>query len=369
MCGSKAIKALSAGSRGQTILAPYISKSAKTMPSRRPIQSALPSEGSKIIFDETAGDLDPDLSQLPTSPHHVSLNESGEEDEGSDDEAPEAVGLDKVKDNEEREVQLEEQYALLCCTAFTNTFRAKRTKRDAASMRSRKIAAIKAQPRLATAKIKGLSEARGSKRKRLTRSTNDEEEQDDPEAKRLTVRMEKAMEDGEGETDDDSDLDKKIKERTDDANEEDSEEKGSFHTHSEGGSDRSEELDDSESERLLEGPIDDETKQLRVKMQAAMEANERRALGEGGITSFNNPQTKKVDDKGTEDGLYDLGPLPITGRALPASVLRAAAVSEAERKVRKAREAYMAQVGHQNKRTRRRMKSRSGPQAIEKDLT
>ena len=208
------------------------------------------------------------------------------------------------------------------------------------------------------------------KRRRLTESPNDEEEAENPEAKRLTARMKKAMEDGEGEIDEETDVENSnVDDGIDEATGEDGGGEGSFHTHSDAGSDEGEELDDSESERLVEGPIDEETKRLRMKMQAAMEATERRALLDSGTISSKNPSAKMADDKGTEDGLYDLGPLPFTGRALPASTLRAAALAEAEKKARKAREAEMEQIALRKKPTRRKMKSRSGPQEIEKNLT
>jgi len=81
------------------------------MPKARGLPTGIkPSEGSRVIFDDGDHDLAMQIplpsSSRPSSP----LEEGDNEDEGSEDEAPEAVGIDQVKDNETEETERGKQY-------------------------------------------------------------------------------------------------------------------------------------------------------------------------------------------------------------------------------------------------------------------
>ena len=127
---------------------------------------------------------------------------------------------------------------------------------------------------------------------------------------------------------------------------------------------------DEASERLEDGPIDEETRRLRARMQAAMEAAERRAAATGPSPKL-APAVLKVSEENDDEAVYDLGPLPIIGKPLPASALRAAAAAGAERKKRDA-DAAKAQAEQglpRKKRVRRRMKGRDGSRQVERKIS
>jgi len=255
--------------------------------------------------------------------------------------------------------------------------RARQARKESTSKRSRTIAALKSQPIPVEVRSKQSPNVSGSKRKRVAEPKVDGEEEDDPEARRLRARMEKAMGEGAGDSEDEADLGGEEggqPESESNAGEDDegTEDEGSFHTDAESEADDDDEVeDDDESERLEDGPIDQGTRQMRAKMQAAMEVAERRALGDSAPPkSAAATPAPKLPEANPDDAMYDLGPLPISAKPLPASVLRAAAAADAEKKERKAAEAKArAQQGpERKKRIRRKVKGKTHHQQVERKI-
>jgi hypothetical protein len=168
--------------------------------------------------------------------------------------------------------------------------------------------------------------------------------------RRLRRRMEAAMaEAGEEETDEDL-----SGEEQDEEDEDEDEEMASFHTASD--EDGEDDNDDDGSETLEDGPVDEKTRVLRAKMQAMMEAAERRALGDETTPGASKASKKKaVNPKGNdfaekgilkssqpaqqahatenedEEAAWDLTP-GVIGKPLSAKVLKAAAKAEEEKR-------------------------------------
>ena len=248
----------------------------------------------------------------------------------------------------------------------------KRKEREAVRARSRKIAVLRSQATTLKSDIYILS-----KRKR-DRSVPAVASVEDDEAKRLRARMEQAMDDGEGDSAEGSsdgesgDEDGESAEMDDDAVEdgesEDVGEDGSFHT----------DTDDDDSERLEDMPVDEETKRLHERMQAAMEAAEARA-GVKRPAKPTGPDRTEASARTTvgvgrgDDGdttQWDLGPLAIVGKPLSAAALRAGAAAEAERKLRQAEKAKtIAAEGMQLKKGKRKTKRRKEMQQVQKKIS
>jgi hypothetical protein len=122
----------------------------------------------------------------------------------------------------------------------------------------------------------------------------------------------------------------------------DDEEEGSFHSEDEDldedlDEDDEEGLDESDSEKLEDGPVDAETLRLRQRMQRAMEAAERNAMGSPSASP--PPKGKKSALKKTKapvvveevrpagDEIFDLQ--PGAPKPLPMDILQRAAEAEA----------------------------------------
>jgi len=160
-------------------------------------------------------------------------------------------------------------------------------KKNAAKLRNQKIAEARQKDMEAVKNGK----ARASKGKKRKNESDDEDEHEDAETRRLRARMEKAMDDGAGGSElddesgddleggsDDDDMDS-FHTDTDDEDEEGTDEQDDEDVQGDFGEDDEDEEDasDDESETLEEGPIDNATRLMRERMQAAMEAAERRA--------------------------------------------------------------------------------------------
>lgn len=169
--------------------------------------------------------------------------------------------------------------------------------------------------------------------------------EEDDDAKRLRMRMEKAMAEGSGDSADETDADEDEDELFHSASgseSEDEEADADLHESSSEGEDESD-------EELVDGPIDSATKNMRERMQAAMEAAERRAglsvpkikaktkaskaeeappvstgrVEADGEGHLGTGQTHKGEE---EEDNYDLH--PYSAKPLPTSLLQKAAQSE-----------------------------------------
>ena len=187
-------------------------------------------------------------------------------------------------------------------------------KRQAARIRLQKVQALKD----AHDKLKGKGKAvlqqpvAPRRSRRLSATVNDEagSGEEDAETRRLRARMEKAMDDGSGDSeDDDEDAASDDEALNDDDIEEDEEEDGSFHTESEGDEasfhtedddkDDGAEVDDGDesddSETLKEGPLTAQDIKMRALMDKAMAAADERA---GLVT----PKSASGSSKPVQDG-------------------------------------------------------------------
>ncbi|KAK4687920.1 hypothetical protein P7C73_g2192, partial [Tremellales sp. Uapishka_1] len=279
----------------------------------------VPAAGKKITFG------DDDASDYASTSKAFVVSHEEDANSGSDsDDAPEAFGLGEVRSMEKREVEKAE---LL-----------KREKREAARTRARKIQEVKKAHQV---EKRNLPNAPGSKKRKVVEVASESEGEsasgsalDDGEEEGGT-RSESGEDEGSFHTISGSEEDEE--------EEEDGEEdRQSFHTESEAGAES-----DDDSERLEDGPIDDETRRLRARMQAAMEAAERGAAGSDSEDEDQEatPLKKKSALKPSrainkpraavsEDAEFDMEPLHIVGKPLPASVLRKAAELEEARKSR-----------------------------------
>lgn len=233
-----------------------------------------------------------------------------------------------------------------------------RSKKAAEKARNQKIAASKAKEASKNKAVKPPI-----KSKKISEESEDEESDgDDEETRRLKARMRKAMDAGDGDSNSESfhtDSEGEGEEGEEDgsSDEELDEFDGqSFHTDSE---DDEEEEDDEEdddeddeedyddSEILEEGPIDAATKAMRDRMQAAMEAAERRSgivhpsKPKQTVESKDTPKSKttkrKAEVEVDDESMWDLGSGTGEGGPQPLSmeVLKKAEEEEREAKRRK----------------------------------
>ena len=231
-------------------------------------------------------------------------------------------------------------------------FRLDKAKKDAARLRSQRVEAIKRTKKATNegpSHPKSRQKAQGATSGLSGQSLDDE----DPEQRRLRFRMERAMEDGSGDSEDsgsDDNEDGDLDENEEDGSEEDDEgDMGSFHTESEGDDDDMEEdEDDSESEELVDGPLSGQDRRMRALMDQAMAAADKRAgivhlskspkasssnlkasLGSASST-VKDTQTDRNPVDVEEETMWDLSTGVGNVKPLSAAVLAAAAKAEQE---------------------------------------